>query len=240
VVFSVLGLSLAFVYALGGQLLLLINVLNADAFHTMQSLAWVSLLMSGALLLRAYYMSRSFTSNIERSFPIAAITLSLGFVFFTPALGVSSNFDPIYFPEQFESAEISIANDAWIVAVELNDEIIAYPVEILKKHWIISDTIGGDSFIVAFCNSCNSPLAYRAQVSDSEVGFAMIGIYKQDPLIEDSGSGSWWNTGTGLAVSGSLEGQELERIPATMSEWGQWIEIAPHTKLALVTDSEER
>lgn len=228
-------MAFAFLFAAGGQLLLWLDILHVEAFHTLQNLAWIFLLLSGALLLRAYYLSKSSTSRMQQTIPVLAMVLSIGVIFLGPAFGMTSNYTPIYNPAQYEAKDVSIADDSWIVAVQLNDEAVAYPVEALRNNWLIYDRLGGEPFAVAFCPSCNCPLAYKAVINDSEIRFIMIGLYEQDPLLEDSGTNSWWNTGTGVAIAGPLKGQKLEQIPASISEWGLWKEVAPHTRLALVS-----
>ena len=48
-----------------------------------------------------------------------------------------------------------------VVAVEVNGEAKAYPIEVLVWHEIVNDTIGGVPVTVTFCPLCNTAIAFR-------------------------------------------------------------------------------
>ena len=45
----------------------------------------------------------------------------------------------------------------------------------------------------------------------------------------DDETRSYWSQLVGKSVSGDMEGTQLEKIPSTMTTWGQWKELHPET-----------
>lgn len=60
---------------------------------------------------------------------------------------------------QEEAAEWLEANEP-VIAMHINGEAKAYPLQILTFHEIINDTVGGAPVIVTYCPLCNSALAF--------------------------------------------------------------------------------
>ena len=47
-----------------------------------------------------------------------------------------------------------------VVAVEVNGDVRAYPLQIMTWHEIVNDNVGGKPVLVTFCPLCNSALAF--------------------------------------------------------------------------------
>ncbi|AEB11007.1 DUF3179 domain-containing protein [Marinithermus hydrothermalis] len=87
-----------------------------------------------------------------------------------PALGFTGSFNgkiadspaPRFIPA--EAAARWLQGVEPVVALELNGEAKAYPVQILIWHEIVNDTVGGVPVAVTFCPLCNSALTYDRRV----------------------------------------------------------------------------
>jgi hypothetical protein len=49
--------------------------------------------------------------------------------------------------------------------------------------------------------------------------------------MTDDETGSVWDMATGVALSGDLEGQRLDRLPSFVSFWFAWPDYYPSTEI---------
>jgi len=62
-----------------------------------------------------------------------------------------------------------------VIAVELNSEVKAYPIQILMWHEIVNDSIGGVPILVTFCPLCNTAIAFERTVNGEVFDFGTTG-----------------------------------------------------------------
>ena len=104
-----------------------------------------------------------------------------------------------------------------VVAVEVNGEAKAYPIEILVWHEIVNDTIGGVPVTVTFCPLCNTAIAFDRRLDGTTYDFGVSGNLRYSDLVMyDRQTESWWQQITGRAIVGELTGKKLTAIPAAM------------------------
>ncbi len=113
--------------------------------------------------------------------------------------------------------------DAWlqgrepVVVVQSNDSAKAYPLQVLIWHEIVNDTVGQEPITVTFCPLCNSAMAFKRTVGDQVLDFGTTGRLRYSDLIMwDRQTESWWQQLIGEAIIGSLAGQRLEPVPASI------------------------
>lgn len=59
--------------------------------------------------------------------------------------------------------------------------------------------------------------------------FGTIGVDEGTLIMYDDETDSYWSQLVGKAVSGDMEGTQLEKIPSTMTTWRQWKDLHPET-----------
>ncbi len=113
--------------------------------------------------------------------------------------------------------------DAWlqgrepVVVVQSNDSAKAYPLQVLIWHEIVNDTVGQEPITVTFCPLCNSAMAFKRTVGDQVLDFGTTGRLRYSDLIMwDRQTESWWQQLIGEAIIGSLAGQRLDPVPASI------------------------
>jgi len=113
------------------------------------------------------------------------------------------------------------AADAWltprepVVALEINGDARAYPLQILIWHEIVNDMVGGRPVAVTYCPLCNSGLVFDRVVDGRTLDFGTSGkLYQSDLLIYDRQTHSLWAQMEGRAVVGARAGTRLASIPA--------------------------
>ncbi|NIR30567.1 MAG: DUF3179 domain-containing protein [Gammaproteobacteria bacterium] len=104
-----------------------------------------------------------------------------------------------------------------VIAVTLNGDARAYPLQILIYHEIVNDRIGGVPVSVTFCPLCNACIVFDRRVDQRVLDFGTTGkLRKSDLVMYDRQTESWWQQFSGRAIVGDLAGTELERIPASI------------------------
>lgn len=77
---------------------------------------------------------------------------------------------------------------------------------------------------------------YARRVGDESLTFAVSGLLWNESLVMiDMKTRSLWSHLYGKAMHGPLEGNELERLPATMTDWATWRELHPKTTAVLLS-----
>jgi hypothetical protein len=109
---------------------------------------------------------------------------------------------------------------------ETEDEVLilegdparAYPIRILNFHEIVNDTVDGTPVAVTWCPLCASAVVYERTVDGQTLTFGVSGKLANDDLVMyDRETGSEWKQSLGECIDGTLEGEELEILPAPIS-----------------------
>jgi hypothetical protein len=106
-----------------------------------------------------------------------------------------------------------------VIAIEINGEAKAYPLNMLTMHEIINDSLGGVPILPTYCPLSNSSMVYNRKLNynDKEylLEFEVSGMLRNsDMVMADKQTESWWQQLTGEAIVGELAGAELSVIPS--------------------------
>jgi hypothetical protein len=135
-----------------------------------------------------------------------------------------------------------------VIAIEINGDARAYPIQILIWHEIVNDEVGNTPVTVTYCPLCNSALAYERTVmrmphnNDQEpeeliLDFGTSGLLLNSSLVMfDRCTETLWSHFTAEAVHGTLVGSQLTTLPVAMVPWGTWRSAHPDG-LVLSTDT---
>jgi Protein of unknown function (DUF3179) len=101
-----------------------------------------------------------------------------------------------------------------VAVVELGGDARAYPLQILVWHEIVNDQIGGVPVAVTYCPLCNTAISFRRpMVAGTVTTFGTSGrLYHSNLVMYDRATGSLWPQALGVAVTGQLTGQRLQRV----------------------------
>lgn len=115
-----------------------------------------------------------------------------------------------------------------VLALDIDGDVRAYPVQILMWHEIVNDTVAGIPVAVTYCPLCNSALAYERRVDDKVVEFGTSGsLWNSALVMYDRQTETLWSHFTGQAIVGELTGTELETYPVATVPWGVWRNANP-------------
>jgi len=129
----------------------------------------------------------------------------------------------------------SIADaDGWLdarapVAVVMEGgEARAYPLQILARHEIVNDEVGGRALAVTYCPLWNTAVVFDRVVDGEVVAFGVSGFLRQRNLVMwDRTSESLWLQATGEGLVGQGSGDVLTMLPAPVMSWTDFKAMAP-------------
>ena len=115
-----------------------------------------------------------------------------------------------------------------VLAVAVNGEARAYPVQIMTWHEIVNDTVGGLPVAVTYCPLCNSAVVYDRRLDDRILEFGTSGLLLNSSLVMyDRQTETLWSHFTGAGIVGELTGEELNTLPAATVAWSTWRDANP-------------
>jgi hypothetical protein len=127
-----------------------------------------------------------------------------------------------------------------VVTVDLNGEAVAYPYEVMKKVYVVNDTVGGEPIAVFWQAGTASALDTSAVATGRDVG--AVNTYSRElngqeltfsdnaERIVDDQTSSTWNI-LGEAVDGQLAGQQLSPVVNVNHFWFSWAAFRPDTRI---------
>ena len=115
-----------------------------------------------------------------------------------------------------------------VIALEVNGEARAYPIQILVWHEIVNDVLGGVPVTVTFCPLCNSAIAFDRRLDGVEYDFGVSGnLRNNDMVMWDRQTQSWWQQFTGEGIVGDLTGRQLTILASTIISWSDFRSAHP-------------
>ncbi|MGH9269193.1 MAG: DUF3179 domain-containing protein [Acidimicrobiales bacterium] len=141
---------------------------------------------------------------------------------------------------KFERADVVdwLKDDEPVLALEIDGEWRAYPVQILTWHEIVNDTIAGLPVAVTYCPLCNTAIAFDRRVDERVLDFGTSGkLYRSALVMYDRQTESLWTHFTGGAVAGVLTGTELASFSMSTVSWHDFRDTAPDDALVLSRDT---
>lgn len=136
-------------------------------------------------------------------------------------LSPTFNEDPSWHPE-----------DWLVVGVDLRGDPRAYPLAILNWHEIANDIVGGVPVAVSYCPLCRTAIVYDRAVESQTLTFGVSGkLYKNDLVMYDHQTDSYWTQILGEAILGTYHGTRLRPYSSVTMPWGEWLGLHPGSKL---------
>jgi thiol-disulfide isomerase/thioredoxin len=129
---------------------------------------------------------------------------------------------------------------ARVATVELNDETVAYPYDVLQEVRVANDTVGGVPIVALWAPGTASALDAASVAGGEDVGAAttfsreldgqMLTFVFDGKRITDEETGTEWDV-LGQAVSGPLAGRQLTPVVSINHFWFSWAAFRPETRI---------
>ena len=136
---------------------------------------------------------------------------------------------PIDKPTFLPTSDVDFVSDNEpVLALEIDGDARAYPIQVMIWHEIVNDTVGGKPVSVTYCPLCNTAVAVDRRVGDRVLSFGTSGsLYQSALVMYDRQTESLWSHFTGQAIAGVLTGAELDNYPVATVAWSTWRETHP-------------
>jgi len=121
-----------------------------------------------------------------------------------------------------------LADNEPVLALEIDGDARAYPVQIMTWHEIVNDTVGGVPVTVSYCPLCNSAVVYDRRLGDLVLDFGTSGLlYNSALVMYDRQTETLWSHYTGEGVIGELTGEDLQTFPVATVSWATFRDANP-------------
>ena len=121
--------------------------------------------------------------------------------------------------------------DDYVLGVELNGEMQAFPVLQMAYHNIVNTTVGGKPLLITYCLPCSSGVVLNPVVGGVRYTFDVFSMYNGFLVISDRQTGSLWKHYDGKLLAGPLigSGTRLTLRPLLHTQWSEWVTLHPDT-----------
>lgn len=132
-------------------------------------------------------------------------------------------------PAFISTSEIDYLNDEdLILAIQVGEEIRAYPHEILDWHEIINDDFQNESVSVIYCPLTGTGLAWSRYISGEKSSFGVSGLlYNANIIPYDRLTNSLWSQIRMSCINGPLQDKLPQNFSLIEIPWKTWKQIYP-------------
>jgi hypothetical protein len=116
-----------------------------------------------------------------------------------------------------DEAKAWLKDNEPVIALEIEGDARAYPLQILTWHEIVNDTFGDMAVLVTFCPLCNSAIVFDRSLDGTVYEFGTSGLLRYSDLVMyDRTTESLWQQFTGEAIVGEMTGKNLTFLPSSI------------------------
>ena len=116
----------------------------------------------------------------------------------------------------------------FVIGIEINGDTRAYPINVLSRHEVVNDVVGGTPIAITYCPLCFTAIVYDRRVDGELLEFGVSGkLIMNDLVMYDRQSDSLWQQILGEGITGRYKGTRLTPVAATQTTWAQWLEAHP-------------
>jgi hypothetical protein len=137
-----------------------------------------------------------------------------------PPDGIPSIDEPVF----YSAASVDyLSPTSPVLAVEIDGDARAYPLEVVIWHEIVNDTVGGVPVAVQYCPLCNSATVVDRRIEGRVLEFGVSGLLLNSSLVMyDRQTETLWSHFAGRPLYGLLGEAELVDYPSTIVGFEAW------------------
>jgi hypothetical protein len=151
------------------------------------------------------------------------------------AIARAGKYAPVNWEERMDKVPVttsvmldkSLEPRTLVVGLTVNRSAKAYPFDALLKQNPIMDDLGGDPLFIVVGDDKRSVRAYDRLVDGRKLEFYLKPNTSPVTMV-DAETGSEWDF-SGKAISGSLSGKQLKKLPVLDDYWFDWKTYNPTT-----------
>jgi hypothetical protein len=134
--------------------------------------------------------------------------------------------------EETKQASVWLSPKEPVLAIAVEGQVRAYPLQILIWHELVNDLIGEVPILVSYCPLCNSAIVFDRRIEGRADTFGVSGMLRHsDMVMYDRQTDSLWQQLTGEAMVGTLTGSKLKILPSQVVSLDAFTRSFPHGKV---------
>jgi len=123
-----------------------------------------------------------------------------------------------------------------VIAVSINGQAKAFPLNMLTVHEMVNDNLGGVPILATYCPLCNSGIVYNRNLSfkgkKTLLNFEVSGMLRNsDMVMMDTKTETLWQQLTGEAIVGFYNKATLKVIPSMIVSVDEFFMRYPYGKI---------
>ena len=118
--------------------------------------------------------------------------------------------------------EVQKKPGAFTLGIRLDEKVMDFPFDVLRKQPVLSVSTGNTPFLVTFDTPSATPRVFSRKLSGKTLIFS-----NEHKQLVDSKTKSVWNPTNGVCVKGSLKGKQLQMLPCIPSYVKAWKSFYP-------------
>ncbi|MGB1252432.1 MAG: DUF3179 domain-containing protein [Candidatus Promineifilaceae bacterium] len=128
----------------------------------------------------------------------------------------------------FSEADQWVVDVEPVIALEINGDARAYPIQVITWHEIVNDVVGDQAVVVTFCPLCNSAIVFDATLDGEPVEFGVSGLLRNSDLIMyDRRTETLWQQFTGEGLIGEKAGEQLPFLASSLISYANFKDAYP-------------
>ena len=149
----------------------------------------------------------------------------------SPQDGIPSIDNPKF--QSVQEADKILKDSEFVLGLNINGDMRAYPLQILVWHEIVNDVVDGKPVAITYCPLCFTNQVFNRTLIDGNiVEFGTSGkLYNNNLVMYDRANNSLWNQALGEGIVGDYSGIKLEKIPFDIAYWKEWKKLYPESKV---------
>lgn len=134
----------------------------------------------------------------------------------------------------FTNRDTRLGTKEFVIGVEVDREVVAYPFSVLSGEPVVNDEIAGVPVVVAFDADNATGVVWERTLADGRV---LEFLEVDGDMMLDRETGSLWDGLSGRAIEGELVGESLTQVPSKQSFWFGWVDFHEDTKVYGIDES---
>jgi hypothetical protein len=119
-----------------------------------------------------------------------------------------------------------------VIGLANGEDVMAYPFSIFEDEPVVNHSLGDTDVLIAFDSASGTASIFDRYVDGKTLRFKDVGLQEEGYLvIQDTDTDTIWHALGGRAISGTLSGTTLNKLPGHMTYWFSWKDYYPKTKV---------
>ena len=155
---------------------------------------------------------------------VDGLSLTLNYEWTVPLKDIVGSFNPFPFAENPTMSTVSnvegLNDESTVVIVSFNDKVNIYPLTFVQPFETVNDNLSNTHFTISYCPITQSTLAINRKLGSDNLTFRASGIlYKENLVMHDANSDSFWSQMLLKSIKGPFENETLKTFPLIETSW---------------------